>query len=390
VAASRGAIAVAAATPAADRAVATAVSRAPVAAAHRRGHPARAAAQAAAAVVVAVAAVVDSLNQTRSPEMKITKTLLASTLAALLVSASVEARAQSPAAPAANKPAAAKPAAAKQKSFASPKEAAAALAAAVRAANVDELLAVVGPDSRSWIFSGDNVADRADWKRFLDAYDQKNALQTTGDKAVLEVGNDAWPFPAPIVKKGAEWTFDANAGREEVLNRRVGRNELNAIQTLLAAVDAQREYAASDPDRNGFADYARRFNSTPGKKDGLYWPTKAGEPESPLGPLVAVAAREGYGKSADKPAPFHGYHYRLLTSQGKNAPGGAYDYVVGGKLLGGFGIVAYPATYGVSGVMTFVVNHEGVVREKDLGAQTASVAGAMTRFDPDATWKKAQ
>ena len=322
--------------------------------------------------------------------MKIARTLLASTLAAMLVSAAVEARAQSPAAPAANKPAPAKPAAAKQKTFGSPKEAAAALAAAVRAANVDELLAVVGPDARPWIFSGDNVADRADWKRFLDAYDQKNALQTSGDKAVLEVGNDAWPFPAPLVKKGDQWSFDTNAGREEVLNRRVGRNELNAIQTLLAVVDAQREYAAADPDRNGFADYARRFNSTPGKKDGLYWPTKPGESESPLGPLVAVAARDGYGKSADKPAPFHGYHYRLLTSQGKNAPGGAYDYVVGGKLLGGFGIVAYPATYGVSGVMTFVVNHDGVVQEKDLGPQTASVAGAMTRFDPDKTWRKAQ
>jgi hypothetical protein len=320
--------------------------------------------------------------------MKIANHLLAAALAAGLVSALPAAQAQSPAAPAANKPAPAK-AAARQKTFASAKEAAAALAAAVRSANVDELLAVVGPDARPWLFSGDKVADKSDWQRFLAAYDQKNALQTAGDKAVLEVGNDAWPFPAPIVNKGGQWAFDAAAGREEIINRRVGRNELDAIQTLLAVVDAQREYAAGDLDGNGFADYARRVRSTAGKKDGLYWAQEPGKPESPLGPLVAEAAAEGYGKG-QKPQPYRGYHYKLLTSQGKNAAGGAYDYVVQGKMLGGFGIVAYPATYGTSGVMTFVVNHDGVVFEKDLGKQTGAMAAAMTRFDPDTTWRKAQ
>ena len=322
--------------------------------------------------------------------MKITKAILAAAVAATFASAAIEARAQA-AAPAAAKPAAAKPAA-KQKSFASAQEAAAALASAVRAANKDELFAVVGPDAKSWILSGDDVADRADWKKFLDAYDQKNNLQATGDKAVLEVGNDAWPFPAPIVKgKDGKWAFDAKAGREEVLNRRVGRNELDTIQALLAIVDAQREYAAADLDGNGFADYARKVRSSPGKKDGLYWPDEAGKPQSPLGPLVAEAAAEGYGKDkSGKPQPYHGYHYKLLTSQGRNASGGAYDYVVGGKLLGGFAVLAYPASYGNSGIMTFVVNHEGVVYEKDLGAGTAAAAAAMTRFDPDKTWRKAQ
>ena len=327
--------------------------------------------------------------------MNIAKTLLALAVAGTFSGAAMlDAVAQAPAAPAAAKPAAAKPAAAKpaakQKTFATAQEAAAALAAAVRAASVDDVLGVVGPDSRSWIFSGDDVADRADWKRFLDAYDQKNALQATGDKTVLEVGNDSWPFPAPIIKgKDGKWAFDAKAGREEIINRRVGRNELNVMQALLAVVDAQREYAAADPDGNGFADYARKVRSTAGKKDGLYWPDEQGKPQSPLGPLVAAASAEGYGKGT-KPQPYLGYHYKLLTSQGKNAPGGAYDYMVAGKLLGGFGVVAYPANYGTSGVMTFVVNHEGVVYEKDLGAQTASAGSAMTRFDPDKTWRKAQ
>jgi hypothetical protein len=199
------------------------------------------------------------------------------------------------------------------------------------------------------------------------------------------------------VKHGDKWTFDANAGREELVNRRVGRNELDAMQTILAIVDAEREYAASDADGNGFADYARKFRSSPGKKDGLFWPTAEGAPPSPLGPLVAVAAKEGYGKGAKEadrttgtPQPYRGYYYRILTAQGKNAPGGAYDYMVGNKLLGGFAVVAYPATYRVSGVTTFLVNHEGVVYEKDLGAQTASIAGNMTLFNPDSTWRKSQ
>jgi len=281
-----------------------------------------------------------------------------------------------------------------QRTFATPEAAAKALVDAARARKPQELLEVVGPGSGAWLFSGDMVADANDWSRFVAAYDQKNSFETKDGRAILQVGSDDWPFPAPLVKHGKGWSFDANAGREEILNRRVGRNELDTVQTLLAIVDAQREYAASDADGNGFADYARHFRSSPGKKDGLYWEAASGQPESPLGPLVAVAAREGYGKAQakkdDGPAAYHGYHYRILTSQGRNAPGGAYDYMVGNKLLGGFAVVAWPSNYGSSGVMTFLVNHEGVVYEKDLGPRTAALATSMTRFDPDATWRKEQ
>jgi hypothetical protein len=268
-----------------------------------------------------------------------------------------------------------------------------ALADAVRAADVNALLAVVGPASKSWLFSGDVVSDREDWKKFLAAYERKNAVVRDGDaKATLVVGVDDWPFPAPLVKKDGKWTFDAAAGREEIINRRVGRNELDTIQTLLAIVDAQRTYAATDPDGNGTADYAGRFMSSPGKKDGLYWETKAGEAQSPLGPLIGEAAAQGYilKASSVKLQPYNGYYYRMLTRQGKNAPGGAYDYRVDGRLFGGFAVLAYPASYGLSGVKTFIVNHDGVVFEKDLGATTGSAAAALTLFDPDKSWQKVQ
>jgi hypothetical protein len=307
---------------------------------------------------------------------------------AALAAAGPGALAQEPKAPA--KASASK--AASQRTFATPEEAVKALVDAVRAANVAGMLEVIGPKSKSWIFTGDKVSDAAEWKTFLEGYDKKNAVTKEGDaKAVLVVGDD-WPFPAPIVKKGDRWSFDADAGREEVMNRRVGRNELDTIQTMLAIVDAQREYATKDADGNGYTDYALRFRSSPGKKDGLYWPTKAGEPSSPLGPVIAQAVREGYGKaaSADKPVPYNGYNYRMLTSQGKDAPGGAYDYMVKGKLFGGFAVVAYPASYGNSGVKTFIVNHDGVVYEKDLGRGTADVAGKLKSFNPDKSWSKTQ
>jgi hypothetical protein len=290
------------------------------------------------------------------------------------------------------KPAAAAPKkAAAQRTYASPEEAGKGLYEAVKAGDVKALVEIVGPESRSWLFSGDKVSDAQEWKWFASAYEQKSAIAKDGDaKAVLNVGKDDFPFAAPIVKRGDKWAFDANAGREEITNRRVGRNELDTIQTLLAIVDAQREYAVADADKNGLNDYAARFISSEGKKDGLYWPTKAGEPQSPLGPLVAQAVREGYGKGAKagQPQPFNGYYFRLLKSQGANAPGGKYDYEVKGKLFGGFAVVAYPAKYGVSGVMTFLVNHDGVVYEKDLGSSTPSVAAKMTSFDPDKTWQK--
>jgi hypothetical protein len=319
--------------------------------------------------------------------MKITNRILAAAFAASLAALPfTDVQAQAAASPPAAK------SAVKQKTFATPEEAGAALANAVRAKSVDDLLAVVGPGASAWLLSGDMVADANDWTKFLAAYDAKNALRKEGDKMILDVGADAWPFPAPLVKRADKWAFDGAAGREEIINRRVGRNELDAMQTMLAIVDAQREYAASDADHNGYADYARRFRSSPGKKDGLFWPDEQGKPQSPLGPLVAVAAAEGYAKQpkTDKPQPYHGYQYRILTAQGKDAPGGAYDYLVGDKLLGGFAIVAWPASYGSSGVVTFVVNHEGVVYEKDLGPQTGSIAAGMSRFNPDATWKKSQ
>jgi hypothetical protein len=303
--------------------------------------------------------------------------------AGALAQAAAESKAAKPAAAATKKPSA-------QRSFASPDEAAKALYEAVKAADVKALVDIVGPDSRSWLFTGDKVSDAAEWKRFVASYDEKRAIAKEGDaKAVLNVGKDDFPFPAPLVKRGDKWAFDAEAGREEVINRRVGRNELDTIQTLLAIVDAQREYAVADADKNGFNDYAARFISSDGKKDGLYWPTKAGEPQSPLGSLVAKAVREGYGKAAaGQPQPYNGYYFRLLRGQGANAPGGKYSYEVKGKLFGGFAVVAYPAKYGVSGVTSFLVNHDGVVYEKDLGASTPSVASKMTSFDPDKTWKK--
>jgi Protein of unknown function (DUF2950) len=324
--------------------------------------------------------------------MNIPKQLMLTALAGALAAAfAINVAAQT--APAA-KPAAHEAKAAAQSTFATPEEAAKALAEAVRAKDPKALFAVVGPSSKSWLLSGDKTADVNDWKAFLAAYDEKNSLAKDGDsKATLSVGKDDWPFPAPIVKKGATWSFDAEAGREEIINRRVGRNELDTIQTLLAVVDAQREYASGDMNGSGFPDYARRFVSSTGKKDGLYWPAEAGKPESPLGPLVAEAAAEGYGKhkgaGAGRPS-YHGYHYRMMTAQGKDAPGGAQEYMVGHRLMGGFAVVAWPANYGSSGVMTFIVNHDGTVYEKDLGKATASMAEAMTRYNPDSTWRKAE
>jgi len=313
---------------------------------------------------------------------------------ALALSAGAFAQA-APEAKAAAKPATAapKPAPAKQRTFATPEEAARALVDAVKAADSKAVVEILGPASRSWISSGDKVSDAEEGRQFVASYDLKNAVVKEGEaKAILVIGKDDYPFAAPIVKRGDKWAFDAEAGREEITNRRVGRNELDTIQTLLAIVDAQREYATADADGNGLHDYAARFVSTPGKKDGLYWEAKPGEPRSPLGALAAKAVKEGYvGKGrTGKPEPYNGYFFRLLTQgQDASAPGGKHDYLVNGRLFGGFAVVAYPAKYGVSGVMSFIVSHDGVVYEKDLGGNTAKVAEAMKRFNPDKTWKKA-
>jgi hypothetical protein len=281
-------------------------------------------------------------------------------------------------------------AAAQQKTFASAEEAVKAAVAAARSDSDKELLAIFGAQAKDLMSSGDAVADKQRRARFLKAYDEKNSLVAEGDNRVVVVGNDNWPFPIPLVKKADSWLFDTEKGREEILNRRIGENELSAIQVTLALVDAQREYAMKDRDGDGILEYARRFRSEAAKKNGLYWPANTGEEQSPLGPLAAQAQGAGYtaqGPGAGQTAtPYHGYFYKILEAQGKDAPGGAYSYVVKGNMLGGFALVAFPAQYGNSGVMTFIVNHVGKVFQKNLGTNTASVAGAMKEYNPDKTW----
>jgi hypothetical protein len=278
---------------------------------------------------------------------------------------------------------------AKQKSFASPEEAVKALITAVKAHDTKALAVVLGAESRPLLSSGDKVMDQEGRVRFAASYDQANKLEKTADKAVLVTGKDGWPFPIPIVKAADGWRFDTKAGKEEVLNRRIGRNELSVIQVVQAYVDAQREYYLRNPQGDKLLQYAQKFASAQGKKDGLYFPVKAGEKPSPLGPLVVGARAEGYKQGKDgKPTPYHGYHYRILKAQGPDAAGGAYDYVARGKMIGGHALVAWPASYGNSGVMTFIVNHDGVVYEKDLGPETAAEVKKVTKFNPDKSWKK--
>jgi Protein of unknown function (DUF2950) len=279
------------------------------------------------------------------------------------------------------------------KTFASPEEAAKALVEAAKQEDAKALLDILGPEGKGLVSTGDQAADQAERKRFVSEYEEKSHLEQQADKRViLVVGKEERPFAIPIVKAGEAWQFDAKAGKEELLNRRIGRNELSAIQVCLAFVDAQREYAFRSQQKMGLLQYAQKFWSSEGKKDGLYWATKEGEEPSPFGPLAAKAAKEGYPqkKAGDKPAPYLGYFYKILKKQGPRASGGAYDYVVRGKMIGGFGLVARPAVYGITGVMTFMVNHDGVVFEKDLGKDTEKVVGAMNRFDPDKSWKKAE
>ena len=279
-------------------------------------------------------------------------------------------------------------AAAQQKTFPSAEEAVKAAVAAARSDSDKELLAIFGAQAKDLLLSGDAVADKQRRARFLKAYDEKNSLVTEGDNRIVVVGNNNWPFPIPLVKKGDGWVFDTAKGKEEILNRRIGQNELDAIQVSLAYVDAQREYAMKSRDGGGLRGYAEKFRSDPGKKNGLYWEAKAGEEQSPLGPFAARARSEGYGqnKPSDKPVPYRGYYYKILTAQGKDAPGGARSYILKGKMIGGFALIAYPAEYDNSGIMSFIVNHEGKVFQKDLGKNTASAAAAMKEYNPDKTW----
>jgi hypothetical protein len=275
-----------------------------------------------------------------------------------------------------------------QQSYKTPDEAVSALVTAAKADDRNSLLTVLGPSSKDIVSSGDEVADEGVRKEFIAAYDEKHEIHPDGDHAILIIGKDDFPFPIPLVHNGAGWTFDTKAGQLEVLYRRIGANELDTIQTCLAYVDAQNEYA--DKDRgDGVGVYAQRIISQPNKKDGLYWPTAAGEEESPLGDLVAGATAEGYRpRGGGERTPFHGYYYKILTRQGPAVPGGVLDYVVKGKMIGGFALVAWPAEYDNSGVMTFIVNHSGTVYQKDLGRRTAQVASGMTAYNPDDTWTK--
>jgi hypothetical protein len=279
--------------------------------------------------------------------------------------------------------------AAEQTTFATPEQAVGALVAAVRAGNTGELSKILGPASRNLIRSGDAVADANARSKFIAAYDDASRIEEEGDaRAILTVGSDDWPFPFPIVRRGEGWQFDAAAGAEEILERRIGADELDAIEVCRAYVDAQREYAEEDRNHDGFVEYAQKFLSSPGKQDGLYWPAEPGEEESPIGPLMASARAEGYSTRPEGGhRPYHGYYYRILKGQGPAARDGAYDYVVNGHMIGGFALVAFPAEYGVSGIMTFIVNHDGVVYQKDLGPRTAELARKMALFDPDPSWK---
>lgn len=279
-----------------------------------------------------------------------------------------------------------------QESFVSPEAAAKALVQAIRRHDMGKTTAILGPGSREIISSGDPVADKAGRERFAKLYDEKIAVEgaETG-RSVLSLGNEGYPFPIPLVKKGKVWRFDAAAGKEELLNRRIGRNELGTIEVMHAFVDAQREYAGTDWEGDGIWEFAQKFRSTPGKRDGLYWEVKEGERESPFGPLVARADSEGYAKSkGGDHAPYHGYLFKILKAQGNDAPGGAFDYLVNGRMILGFALLAYPAQYGSSGIMTFMVNQNGVVYQKNLGKESGKIASSLTLFNPDASWKKVE
>jgi hypothetical protein len=271
-----------------------------------------------------------------------------------------------------------------QQRFNTPGEAVNAFVGAVRLGEGSRILALLGRQAADIVSSGDKVADAAQRQRFVTAYDAKHRIEVDGEKkATLIVGEEDFPFPIPIVQKNNAWHFDAAAGRQEILYRRIGRNELDTIQTCLAYVDAQNEYAEKDRTGAGPGVYAQRIISQPGKKDGLYWQSAEGEDPSPLGDLFAEASQEGYRIGAER-TPFHGYYFKILTKQGPNAPGGALDYLVNGKMIGGFALVAFPAMYANTGVMTFLVNHTGQVYQKDLGVS----GGRLALFNPDQTWQK--
>ena len=281
----------------------------------------------------------------------------------------------------------------KQTLFSTPEEAMKVLVNAARTKDRVALAGIFGPAAEQQLLSGDQVQDNHEMDEFAAVVEKSAKLEKVNDaKFTLTLGENNWPFPIPIVKEGSEWRFDTQAGTEEILNRRIGENELSAILTCRAYVLAQwRYFTEEDEDKDGVAEYAQKFVSSPGKRDGLYWETAEGQKPSPLGSLVAAARAEGYGSkdnsSAPQHAPYHGYYFKILTRQGAHAPGGKYSYIINGNMIAGYALVAYPDKWGSSGVMTFIVNQQGRIYEKNLGPKTAQSAGAMTEYNPDPTWK---
>jgi hypothetical protein len=277
-----------------------------------------------------------------------------------------------------------------QRLFASPDEACKALRAAAEAKDKAALTAIFGPDYKE-LSTGDEVQDANNAQKFAMAIAQScNPVKEGEDKITLEVGTNNWPMPIPLVKADGQWHFDTAAGKEEIINRHIGKDELHAIGVCRAYVTAQRQYASVNA--GGGAKYALKFKSTPGKRDGLYWASAENEPASPFGPLVAEAHAEGYvtHSSGTGPHPFHGYYFRILTRQGKDAPGGKMNYISDGELTKGFALVAYPEHWDQSGIMTFVVNQDGTVYQRNLGEKTSRIAGTMKAYNPDSEWTPAQ
>lgn len=277
--------------------------------------------------------------------------------------------------------------AADQQTFHSPEEAMSALATAVKTRDTNQIDAIFGPAARE-ISNPDPVQAAKDLENFAKLLQIAPVLEKRGEtNAVLLVGSESWPFPVPLVKRGGSWIFDTLAGKEEIINRRIGENELIAIGVCRAYVVAQRRYASQDRDEDQVLEFAQRLVSSEGRRDGLYWPPMKGEELSPFGPLAAYAQAEGYkGSTAEKVEPFHGYFLKILTRQGKHAPGGKHDYLINGNMVAGFALVAWPAQWQESGVMTFIVNHQGRVFQKNLGAKTSDIASRMKAYDPDDTW----
>jgi hypothetical protein len=279
-----------------------------------------------------------------------------------------------------------------QRSFPTAEKAAQALADAYKSADLKALVEILGPKGQRLVSSGDPVLDRIERDWFISLYEEGHeSVPESRSRAVLQLGKDEQPYPIPIVKREGKWHFDPSEGHEELLSRRMSKNELSALNVVVAYVDAQKEYHQKDQDGNGVLEYAQQWLSTEGKHDGLYWKGQAGETESPILKLGELARKEGYAiNSPVGPSPYRGYYYKILKAQGPNAPGGAIDYLVNGRMVKGFALIAFPARYSVSGIMTFMVNQDGVVYQKDLGSKTVQIGQITVTFDPDKSWSKGQ